>query len=115
MGVAAPQLAVAVGAASYHRKERTNAMISTTRSTGRHAPLPGAGNHRRLGRGAGRHRALTHPGIYGAARACGSTRRKACGLSARIHRDRAAFVLRHPAIWWGDRHLRRAFRRAGGI
>lgn len=35
------------------------------------------------------------------------TRRTAAGITFVIKRARLAQALRHPAIWWGDRSLRR--------
>ena len=91
-------------------------MKAITRPSGRHARPYRAGSHRRSRYPlAGAHRRTVPPGIYVVARATGSPRREAARISYRIHLGRLGWALRHPVIWHGDRHLRRAFKRAGAV
>jgi len=91
-------------------------MKAITRPTPRHAgrlrlrSQYGIGDHRRY-----RAPRTVPPGIYVVARATGSPRREAARISYRIHLGRLGWALRHPVIWHGDRHLRRAFKRAGAV
>jgi hypothetical protein len=73
--------------------------------------------HRTTGSTSTIHRRIRnrHRGMYRALREAGATRRQSAWVAVTVKRARAGWALRHPVLWTGDRHLRRAFRRAGAV